>query len=102
MAHRTFKDRHGRTWEVWEVQPTMAERRAARQEASVAFERRKHSEPRASLPDDLRRGWLAFESRNERRRLAPPPRGWSELSDADLVDLLEGAAMRVKPRRLLD
>lgn len=86
---------------MWQVHPTMAERRSARQTA-VPFERRRRSEPRASLPGELLNGWLAFESRAERRRLAPPPPDWAEMSDDDLAGLLERAVSRGKPRRLIE
>lgn len=100
MAHRTFTDRAGRLWEVWEVHPTLTERRISSQ--PVLVERRRRDEPRVSLPRPLRAGWLAFRCKSERRRIVPPPDLWEQLSDAELLDLLEEAAPHPRPRRLLD
>ncbi|MGH7636939.1 MAG: hypothetical protein ACREOK_04750 [Gemmatimonadaceae bacterium] len=102
MTHRAFRDHNGRTWDVWEVHPTMAERRDARRGNRIAVERRKHSQPRASLPITLRHGWLAFESRAERRRLAPIPADWSLMTDDQLAELLARADMKGKTRRLIE
>ena len=102
MAHREFRDREGRTWEVWDVHPSMAERRDNENAPAVTVERRRVSQPRAPLPRELREGWLAFESRFERRRLTPPPNGWLEMSDAELSDLLERAVSTGKVRRLIE
>jgi hypothetical protein len=79
----------------------MTERRVT-PTAWEADERRTRHEPRASLPEALRRGWLAFESKSERRRLAPTPDSWEELSDSELSDLLERAVLTAKARRLIE
>ena len=100
MAHRAFKDRLGREWEVWEVYPSTTERRVTAD--AVAVERRQRSEPRASLPDALRHGWLAFESKRERRRFGPPPDGWETMSDLELAELVERAVSAGKTRRLIE
>lgn len=89
-------------WEVWDVHPAMTERRAARQAPSVVIERRKRDEPRASVPELLREGWLAFECKTERRRLAPIPSGWEGVTDDGLADLLESAISRGRTRRLIE
>ena len=102
MAHRTFTDRFGRLWDVWDVQPTMTDRRAARQGEPFPAERRKHPEMRPGLPVELRRGWLAFESKVERRRLAPIPAGWDQLPDTGLGELLDRATARRASRRLIE
>lgn len=102
MTQRTFRDRFGREWQAWEVNPAMAERRAARERAAVLPERRRRHQPRAALPEDLRNGWLAFQSRAERRRIAPTPEGWDQLSDAQLEELLERARMTAPSRRLIE
>ena len=99
MAHRTFRDRDGRTWNVWDVYPTMAERRATPPTGDVVIERRNHSEPRAPLPPELRDGWLAFESNGERRRLTPAPINWSEMDDDELARLLARATVTGSIRR---
>ena len=102
LAHRTFTDRHGRVWEVWDVHPALVERRAVRQVASVVFERRQRNEPRVHLPDALREGWLAFESGRERRRLMPIPPAWDERTDTGLSELLDRATSRSRIRRLIE
>jgi hypothetical protein len=102
LAHRTFTDARGRTWEVWEVHPAFVERRGPGSHKAVSAERRRRREPRASLPDQLRGGWLALESKNERRRLAPTPDGWEKMSDSQLAELVERAVSTGKPRRLIE
>ena len=48
-------------------------------------------------------GWLVFETRGEKRRLAPVPPNWAQLSDAELDRLREQATLSVRPpRRLID
>jgi hypothetical protein len=98
--HREFGDRKGRTWQVWEVIPTFAERRVA--QAVVAVDRRKATQPRSSLPVEMREGWLTFETKGERRRLAPTPLGWELLSDRELLELLQRASPVGPARRLIE
>jgi len=102
MAHRRFTDNRGNDWDVWEVYPTIAERRVSAQEQDVVVERRKHRQFRASLPEHLQTGWLAFEHGRERRRLAPTPELWQHLTDAELSDLLERAEAAGTMRRLIE
>ena len=97
---RQFIDPQGRTWQVWEVIPTFAERRVLQK--VVARERRVSNRPRASLPVEMREGWLAFQSANERRRMAPTPLGWELLSDRELVELLQQAVPIGRVRRLIE
>lgn len=52
----------------------------------------------AYLPDAWQDGWLLFEHGEEKRRLAPVPRGWSSLDAAGLGDLL-GRAIIARPSR---
>ena len=59
MAHRTFKDSGGRDWEVWDVVPSQW------------------------VGPTLDGGWLAFQSGEDRRRLAPLPIGISILGSGD-------------------
>jgi hypothetical protein len=54
------------------------------------------------MPAQLQAGWLVFECSGERRRLAPIPCGWLEMSDAQMADLLASAAPSGKPRRLIE
>lgn len=98
MAHRTFRDRAGRTWDVWEVVPTRSEEADGRSAQPAAGARGRES----PLPVAMRQGWLAFECKSEKRRLAPIPSGWAEASDAELESLLEQAPIRARPRRLIE
>ena len=102
MTHRSFHDEAGRAWDVWDVVPTAVERRIA-QEAPrpPAIERRKVRETRVVVPDRLQKGWLAFQSGGERRRLAPIPGDWDDMTVAELVDLLHHADRR-RARRSID
>lgn len=100
MGQRYFKDRDGRVWLAWEVKPSMTDRRVAK--VPVTVERRKRNEPRVSLPGGFHNGWLAFESRAERRRLVPTPEGWDDLSERQLNELLERAKPSARPRRLIE
>lgn len=83
MANRTFIDAQGVHWEAWDVIPT--------QHADDSGAVRSH------LPGRMSDGWLCFESRRGKRRLAPIPQGWEALADAEL-DALCRAAAPVKPR----
>jgi hypothetical protein len=103
MAHRSFRDEKGREWDVWEVVPTAVERRMATSVARPpAVDRRKVRESRVVVPDRLQKGWLAFQSGRERRRLAPIPKEWDEMTVAELLDLLNQADRRTKARRLIE
>lgn len=103
MAHRTFRDELGREWDVWEVVPTAVERRMARAAPRAsAIERRRAQETRVVVPDSLQKGWLAFQSGSERRRLAPIPKDWEDMTDAELVELLNQADRRSRARRLIE
>ena len=68
MALREFTDAEGRRWRVWETVPA-----------------------RAATLGEFRGGWLTFDDGAERRRLAPVPEGWSELTDARLALLIRVA-----------
>jgi hypothetical protein len=106
MAHREFRDGSGRQWAVWSVQPEYAERRAdptAPTTAQPDVERRGRKEFRVPLAGSFSHGWLCFETAGEKRRLAPFPEGWSELTDEGLEELC-GAAAKVEHglRRLIE
>lgn len=47
-------------------------------------------------------GWLTFESRHDKWRLAPVPDHWKELSEAELEQLCERAISVGRPRRLIE
>jgi hypothetical protein len=62
----------GRIWTVWEVVPE-----PVRASGVPVFD-----------PDYVS-GWLVFQSDQEKRRFAPPPPGWVDLTDRDLAVLLK-------------
>lgn len=70
---RAITDPQGRTWHVRSVFPSTI-----------------HHTP-ACMPPDYRAGWLAFESGEMKRRLAPIPPGWDLAPDDVLRALLENA-----------
>lgn len=76
MAVREFTDSKGVEWRVWNTRPSI----------SLLY------------GEELRNGWLTFESAIERRRLAPIPGGWEEVS-ADRLELMCRAAAAVSSRR---
>jgi hypothetical protein len=81
--------------------PTAVERRIARPVTRPPdIERRKVKEARVVVPDRLQKGWLAFQSGWERRRLAPIPGDWDEMTAFELVELLHQADRRVRGRRV--
>jgi hypothetical protein len=97
MAHRRFTDRTGRSWDVWTVVPTNVERRSVAVPES-GEDRRQKEEFRANLGPELSGGWLCFETKGEKRRLAPYPEHWEELPDLEL-EMLLSRAKRSRPQR---
>src|SRR5579872_2574182 len=94
MAHRRVLDETGRWWDVWDTRPTIIDRRGGRERrrgSRIAGERRKKSEARVLVEPEFRKGWLAFQSGVEWRRLAPIPESWESLTDSDLLALLRRA-----------
>lgn len=79
IAHRIFEDVRGKRWHAFAVQ------------ASESMS------DRAGLPEEFRQGWLAFESKDELRRVAPIPSNWAELPTDELRLLCHNA--RSAPRR---
>lgn len=73
MAYRSFTDRDGIEWQVWDVLPN------------------------STVRHTLSGGWLTFESAEEKRRLAPVPLYWVSAEDDELERLMRTAA--VVPRR---
>jgi hypothetical protein len=105
MPHRLFTDSHGVRWEVWEVEPSYAERRQAtrdrRQVRRPGTDRRRVHDPmRVRISSELTHGWLAFQASHERRRLTPVPNGWELLGEDRLEELLHAATLVGRPRRL--
>ena len=103
MDTKTFTDVLGITWEVWEVYPRMLERRLLRERRALrrgTSERRHEPVGRPTLPRQILGGWLAFQSRHERRRLHPVPDDWEDLSDRELQALLMHSKVSSRPRRI--
>ena len=92
MAYRVFTDADGRTWTAWAVLPPP--RQQSRRTGSESLS------PRiADVGPRYARGWLAFASAAERRRLAPIPVGWEKMTDVALDGLCEAATPRRQSRR---
>jgi hypothetical protein len=104
MPYRTFVDRDGAYWQVWDSQPTKMERRMSDSdrrrpqyfawggtERRSGLERRTTSQRRITLSEGYGAGWLTFESLHEKRRLIPVPAHWEDLSQAELRALCESA-----------
>jgi len=107
MAYRTFVDRDGSYWQVWDSQPTKVERRLATgdrrrrplfpwrgTERRAGIDRRTTAQRRITLAEGYGAGWLTFESLNEKRRLNPIPSRWEDMSQEQLR-MLCGQAKRV-------
>jgi hypothetical protein len=97
MSYRTFVDRDGAYWQVWDSQPTKVERRVSLEdrrhlqrfpwrehERRSGLDRRTISQRRITLAEGYGAGWLTFESLEEKRRLIPIPRDWEMASNAEL------------------
>jgi hypothetical protein len=113
MGHRTFIDRDGVTWQVWDVYPQLAERRrvarrippsslpaGARDQRSAGDRRHRH-EVRVSVREGYEHGWLAFDSVAGSRRVAPIPAHWDALPDDSLIALCGRAVEAARTRRRL-
>lgn len=104
MTHRSFVDRDGRRWDAWDVYPagdrrTLDRRRVVEPsrvvERRLGADRRRRAAARTPLMGtDYGRGWLCFESGDERRRHAPVPNDWTSWDSARL-DACCRAATRV-------
>jgi hypothetical protein len=107
MPHRRFVDSRQTQWEVWDVEPGDTERRthaADRRRSGRKSDERRHrqDQTRVRLKSELTSGWLAFESKHDRRRLAPIPIGWEAMDASDLERLCEQATPVPPMRRLLE
>ncbi len=94
MSHRVFVDRLGLPWEVWDVIPGIAERRAGIERRDLTREvddRREQSGAWIGVRHEFAEGWLCFQNGAEKRRLAPIPRDWERLADDDLLRLMDSA-----------
>jgi hypothetical protein len=100
MAHRVFQDLNGRTWQAWAVPPVEPETRSMTDVADPSTpEPRRRRMMHVDLGPQWANGWLTFETSGEKRRLAPYPPGWSDFSDAVLLELC-AMASKVPPPRL--
>lgn len=81
-AHREVEDDRGVRWLVFAVYPSTA------------------TTERSPLREPYTRGWLAFDSGLETRRLAPVPQNWGNMTEPELLELFARAetAPRRKPR----
>ena len=105
MAYREILDARGVSWEVWEVRPTLVERRVPgerRTQPRQTPDRRTQSQKRATLAVEYRQGWLAFQCKTERRRFTPIPDCWDGLNEVALLDILQRANDAKPPRRLVE
>ena len=101
MPYRRFTDSQGTLWRVWDVRPSRLDRRFSVRRVRVHkilhVERRFLATRRIDLalarlffpPGEA--GWLCFECREEKRRLAPVPDGWDRLPEEGLLRLLRPA-----------
>lgn len=99
MGLRNFRDSKGAEWRVWDVLPHDTrgterrgrDRRVAADPAYAGPERRRRARrlrTPALLTPGLERGWLCFETDDDKRRLTPVPAGWDEAPDTELEGLL--------------
>lgn len=104
MSYRTFADRNGSYWQVWDSLPTRVERRSEKverrrprtlpwngAERRAGSDRRVTNQRRILLTQGFGSGWLTFESLLEKRRLNPIPSHWETMSEPDLRALCEKA-----------
>jgi hypothetical protein len=109
MPIRSFRTSEGVQWQVWNVIPGRRDEerrmgydrrspdpviRYAGPERRVMQDRRQPAVP--FLSNHLQAGWLTFECPTEKRRLAPIPKQWEQLSEAELERLC-GEARPVDP-----
>lgn len=82
MAYRTVVDEAGHEWTVWDTRPISA------------------SSGRLAVAPGYEGGWLTFECAAaglpaeavpRKRRMAPIPEHWAELTDTDLLRLMSAA-----------
>lgn len=76
MTRRTFQDRNGVRWDVFDV---------------IVAPPPDAMQPPYSHKLHATRTWLMFESEYERRRLSPLPLTWTDASDEELERLLSTA-----------
>ena len=84
--------------------PERAERRRSDGDKAIPEDRRQYRDPdvRVKLGEQWLHGWLAFETRGEKRRLAPIPDTWEQANDAQLEALCNSAQAVAPSKRLAD
>jgi hypothetical protein len=99
MVQRTFADPDGTLWNVTAIQPQLTERRHAKRriasnvvlpsgaERRSLPDRRHMHEVRAPVRDGFEQGWLVFDNGQVKRRLAPVPAGWEQMTTPELQAL---------------
>jgi hypothetical protein len=92
MAHRDLLDSDGVEWQVWAVIPPLTD----------GLVHTTTLDTNAGFTPELRHGWVAFQSRSERKRLMPIPPGWEEMNEAELRALLATATPVGSSRRLIE
>lgn len=104
MAYREVIDDAGTSWQVWDVIPGAADKRASADgpPPTATGERRKARSARVRVSPAKRDGWLAMKCDAERRRIAPIPEGWQSMTDDELLKLIDDARSEGKPRRLIE
>ena len=105
MSLCEFTDKSGVAWQVWEVHPTLSERRFLKMRRSTTrttVDRRLIDMPRFSLAKGFDHGWLAFRSAVERRRRTAIPDHWEDLSNDGFCALLHDTQLSGPVRRLID
>ena len=113
MGYRTFLDRDGSYWQVWDSQPSRMERRStgsdrrnhkpfpwAGAERRAGADRRLTEQRRITLAGGYGAGWLTFESLDEKRRLLPIPQGWEDIGQEELRALCRKARRIAKSENL--
>lgn len=97
MALRGSEDENGTARRSWDVPATSffqpvrsAEDRRTTDDPGYAPERRVGQERRrCRLTPGMERGWVCFQSGEEKRRIAPPPAGWDTCGEEELRRLLQ-------------
>jgi hypothetical protein len=62
----------------------------------TVFEVKRASAARDLVPGLMKTGWLCFENGTHKKRIAPIPAGWEELSDAALLALARDVSPQPK------
>jgi hypothetical protein len=107
MAHREFTDSNWVTWNAWDVYPSLGDRRRPCGDRRVfireAGDRRTlRTGAGVAVSPEYARGWLSFQSGDERRRLVPVPAGWEELDASELERLCQAARPVGRCRRVVE